>query len=414
MKLRLAVSVLIVCFSFSDLFAEAFFAGNVKSVNSDSSFNAMRNPALMSGQKSDSVGFFYYYLYNAYTDISGNVAYGAGVMDLNGSVKDKYNGIVSLSYVKKFQSSSLGIAIRNPEDTDQALINESTLDITSAAGPVSSEKKDKKSFATSTVISYSSDLGRNESVGIQFEIGASTASEIKSKHENAPVKDYKMEISTDKIIGNLNLGYRLATGRFEIGAILNFGEYIYENQKYSYNNNISPFSKSEKEISSYLYRNKGFEYTLGAGYNITNKLVFDYEITNGIPYKNGKKELKDDDYGVFAEKDEKKIVNLFWSTAGGFNYKYNQFLNFGFGGGAAIQKSEKIRSNGIKLGDTNYIIYSLLAGAEIKPTAGMNLFFGLSNYYRKQTMNEDSGIVSVNIDFDLLYVNALFGASTFF
>jgi len=412
MKLMLAVSVLIVSFSFSDLFAEAFFAGNVKSVNSDSGFNAQRNPALMSGQKRDTLGFSLFYMYNTYNDTSGLLSMGPIELNVDGSAKEKINGSFSFSYVKKLQEGSFGFAVKNAEGTDQILINKSTLEISTAAGSVSTEKNEKKSFAASTLFSYSRDLGRNESAGIQLEIGTSTENKKKSKHEISPLKDYKVEITTDQLIGNLNCGYSYVTNKYEIGAILKFGEYIYEKGKYRYNNNLTPFDKNEKEISPYIYRNKGFEYTLGLGYNLTRKLLFEIESTLAIPLDVKKKELKDDDDGVLAEKHETSHINFSGGANAGLNYKYNSNLKLGFGGGTAVYRSESTGSGGIKFGKGNLNVYSVLAGAEIKPTEEVSLLFGLNSYYMKQSMKLEMGLLSMKIDIDALYFNVFAGAST--
>ncbi len=410
MKFKLAVSILFISLSIADVFAEAFFAGNASSVNADSGYNALRNPALMSGQKKDSAAVSYFYSYNAYNDISGEIT---GVLNLKMDVesKEKYNGTLSLSYVKKFTDYSLGIGIRNPDGTDQFQIKETTNKTTGVALPINNKtEEDKKSFALSTVLSFSKDLARDESFGIQFEVGAASSTVKKAKYESLGPKDSVMQITTDKIIGNLNCGYRYVSNRFEFGAILKFGEYVYEKEEYSYKDNLSS-NKNSKKVSPYFYRNKGPEYTLGLGYNITNKLLFNFETKIGMPYVVSKNELKDDDDGVFAEKGGKTYLDYSGGATGGFSYNYSRNFNFGFGVGAAVYKTESTDSNEIKTGEGTFNAYSFISGAEIKPAEGVSILFGLGCYYIRQTAKADIGSLVLNLNIDSLYLNAIAGAS---
>jgi hypothetical protein len=412
MKTKFTV-LFIIAFSLN-LYAEAFFSGSVNSVNSDSGFNALRNPALMSGQDKDSMGFSYFYSYNAFTDISGDIA-GVSGLDMDVSVEERYNGTISFSYVKKDNGNSYGFAIRKPEGADQGLISESTNKITATVPAIYTKTtEDKKSFAVSAVLSYSKELSRHESVGLQFETGISTVMLTKEIYDNGPpVEDYDMEITTNKVIGNMNCGYRFAANKYEIGAIMKFGEYAYEKQKYSYKDNLSSNNKDE-EVSPYLYRNKGLEYTLGFGYNITNGFIFNIEANIGIPFESKKRELNDDDNGVMAEKNWKNYLNYSGGVTGGFNYKYSQNFNLGFGGGVATYKADSAGDYGIKAGESKSTVYSILTGAEIKLAGSVNLLFGFNTYYLQQSLKADSAVQSMTFEIDALYLNAIAGASTYF
>jgi hypothetical protein len=412
MKTKFTV-LFIIAFTLN-LYAEAFFSGSVNSVNSDSGFNALRNPALMSGQDKDSMGFSYFYSYNAFTDISGDIS-GVSGLDMDVSIKEQYNGTLSFSYVKKYNENSFGFAIRKPEGADQGLISESTNKITATVPAINTKTiEDKKSFAVSGVLSYSKELSRHESIGLQFETGVSSVMLTKEKYDNGPpVKDYDMEITTNKIIGNMNCGYRFAANKYEIGAIMKFGEYAYEKQEYSYKDNLTSNDK-DKEVSPYLYRNKGLEYTLGFGYNVTNRFIFNIETNIGIPFESKKRELKDDDNGVMAKKNGKNYMNYSGGVTGGFNYKFSQNFNLGFGGGAAIYEADSAGDYGIKAGESKSTVYSILTGAEIKTAGGVNLLLGFNVYYLQQSMKADSGVQSMKFEIDALYVNAIAGASMYF
>jgi len=407
MKFRVVNIVILILFLSADIYAEAFLAGSVNSVNSDSGFNALRNPALMSGQKKDSAGFFYFYSYAAYTSVEGDIK-PLTAEKIESTSDEKFNGTLSISYVKRIQRNSFGFAVRKADGTDQVLISESSFSIT-APGISNETKEEKKSFAVSTVFSYSRSLGRNEAVGIQLETGVSSVLQEKNIKKLTP-ENYNMEITTDKLLGNLNCGYNFESNKYEIGAVIKFGEYYYERQKYFYSDNLTS-AKNEKEVSPYLHRNKGLEYTLGLGYNITNRLIFDMEATIGTPFEIKKTEYKDDDNGIMAENNSRSYVKYSAQVNGGLSCRYSRNLNLGIGGAAAIYKADSAGVNGIKFGLSSYNAYSITTGAEIKAAEGVNIILGFSSYYLMSTMKADLAGQSLKLNVNALYMNAIAGVS---
>ncbi len=421
MNFRYYIILLLVVLAGTNSYSEALLSGSVTSVDYDSGFNALRNPALMSRQKKNSAGTFCSYSWNVYNEISGDVNIPLlSNTNIKASSEEKYNGTLSLSYVNRFDHSALGIAITKPEGAEQLTKSESRFSITGeyAPGPVyikNDSIEEKKSSAISTVISWGGNLDRNQSAGLQFETGISSSTSTKKKTESGfSNKNYNMEISTERLICSLNCGYYYSDNNCSIGAIIKSGGFVREKQEYSYRNNLSPFDENQKKVSPYIFRNSGLEYILGFKYNFTNRFHFNMEVTTGSPFDNSKKELKDDDAGVMAEKKSRTFIRYSAGATGGFSFRYNRNLQLGFGGGAKTFSADTADDDRIKTGETDYIIYSLITGAEIKPAEDVNLLFGLSSYYYRSHMKSDTSSVSMKLEDTSVYINFIAGASVFY
>jgi hypothetical protein len=422
MILKIIKILLIILLLSVQLYAEAFFAGGVSSVNSDSGFNALRNPALMSGQDKDSAGFIYMHLYNVYTDTSGTIEDSSlSDTEIEVTSDEKYNANFSLSYVNRFSGGAFGFAVRKPEGEDQVRISESNFAMSGIYTPLpmpieikNETNEETKSFAISSVISYSKDLGRNESVGIQFETGISeSTSEKEKKSSGFGNEDYNMEVSTKKLIGNLNCGYYYVADKYQVGAIIKIGEYAYEKQDYSYENNLTSAEKSD-EVSPFLYKNKGIEYTLGFGYNLTNTLLFNLEMNIGLPFDKETQSLKDDDNGLMAEEESTEYANYSSLVSGGFDYKYSPNLKLGIGCGVGIYSADVSGSDGIKIGEYGYNRYSFITGLEVRPAENIRILFGLSLIYFELSQKSNVGSQKLDIESEAFYMNALVGASMYY
>ncbi|PKL16380.1 MAG: hypothetical protein CVV49_16605 [Spirochaetae bacterium HGW-Spirochaetae-5] len=364
---------------------------------------------------------FFLYTHDVYNDGSANIDNPLiADAEIDFDSDEKFNGNISISYVNRFIGGAFGFGIRKPEGTDQLLSSESSFSMRGiyipGFIPVKNETIEKKNaFALSTVFSYSKDFGRNEYVGLQFETGYSDSTVKKEKSgTGGSIVDYDMEISTRDLIGNLNCGYNYKWDDFEFGAIIKFGEYKYRKQEYSYSDNILAGNNKDDDVSPYLFKSKGIEYTLGMGYRISHNLTFDFEITAGLPFDKKNKKLKDDDNGVMASENSREYVNYTAGAAGGFNYKFSKDLKIGLGGNAGIYSADVTDHEHLKIEEFTYNVYSLLTGAEYSPVEGINIILGTSLYYLMLNKKSESGSQSIKIEIQTLYLNALAGVSMYY
>ena len=358
-------------FAFSvNLYAEAFFAGGVSLINSDSCFNALRNPALMSNQSAENISFMYQYSYLLPSDAESDIKIGAVEGGADTSLNEDFNGVLYFSSVMHSGRSSYGIGIsKNGEDQ----ITFSSSDADSQLGAFTSHTtEEKKVYGVNFILSYSFKMNSKESIGLQMETSASYESTEKDEVTNTFETKNGVIEKTRVTTGGL-IGYNLREENFEFGAIVKTGSYGFENQKYE--STSSTLGYHENEVSNYYMHDDGLGIMLGLGLKISPGLRLLLEGGYIIPFSFEEKGWSDD---TFVENTSEISVIYTALARSGVNYRYNRFVNFGFGGGVTTYKAKLSGDDSVQVGSSIVYIYQLTSGIDVKPSKDYTLLFGLS------------------------------------
>jgi len=402
MKLRFAIISFLLSLFCGDLYADAIFAGNVTSVNSDSGLNALRNPALMSKQKDDSIGIFYMYSYLMHSDFDVNLSFSGLDADTNATNHENYNGALILSDVFHSGKNAYGIGITKTDD-GQAVLSNSETDINLLSYNSNSTEKTRY-FGSSVMLSYSHEINNNDSLGLQIETTA--FNEYKKKNTVTSTPDnINFQTETTRIKSSCSFGYHLIENSFEFGAILNTGSFGIENQKYELTNTSG---HNEHKISNYYIRKDGIGVLLGFAIKPATKWVFNFEAGSILPYSYKEKQW---DETTLEESTNKINVIYTFLAKGGLNYKYNQYINFGFGGSYVSYKANSTDTDGFEADISKAVIYMATAGIDIRPSKNFTLLLGLDyKLYVLDSGNLDP-LNKFQIGFMKHYIEAIAGIS---
>jgi len=352
------------------LYAEAFFAGGVSSINSDSSFNALRNPALMSNQSAENISFMYQYSYLLPSDAEADITIGVVDGGADTSLSEKFNGVLYFSSVMHSGRSSYGIGIsKNGED--QITIGSSDVD-TQIGLYTAKGSEDKKTYGANFLLSYSFKMNSKESIGFQMETSALYESTEKYEVNNALETKNNVIEKTRVTTGGI-FGYNLREENFEFGAIVKTGSYGIENQKYELNS--STMGYHENDVSNYYMHDDGFGIMLGLGLKISPGWRLLIEGGYMIPFSFEEKGWSDE---TFVENTSEITIIYTALVRSGVNYKYNRFIDFGFGGGVTTYKGKSTGDDSVQVGSSTLYMYQLTSGIDIKPSKDYTLLFGLS------------------------------------
>lgn len=353
-----------------NLYPEAFFAGSVSSVNSDSSFNALRNPALMSNQSAENISFMYQYSYllpsDAKTDITISGFDGGGETSLN----EDFNGVFYFSSVMHSGRSSYGFGIsKNGED--QVTLSSSEGD--AQVGVFTSRTdEEKKFYGANLLLSYSFKLNAKESIGFQLENSVSYESSEKDEI-NSALETKNIVVEKTRVTTGGRIGYNLREDNFEFGAIVTTGSYGFENQNYELTSSVDGYR--ENEVSDYYMNDDGFGVLLGFCLKPAPGWRVSLEGGYIIPFSFDEKSWSDE---TFTESTSEISIIYTALARGGLNYRFNRFIDFGFGGGITAYKAKSSGDDSVQVGSSVLHMYQLTSGVDIRPSKDYTLLFGLS------------------------------------
>jgi len=379
------------------LYAEAVNSGSTVSVNSDSSFNALRNPALMSHQQTENISFMYMYSYLMHSKADADLTFGAVSVELDPEISEDYNGAFYISDVEHSGQNSYGIGISRAGD-GQVIFSSTQLDSTGF-----SSTEDKVYIGSTLMLSYAYKMNNTESIGLQIETAAFIESKESDEIDGTDKKN--LQIDKTRVTSGCTLGYSLRENDFEFGVMLKSGRYGFENQKYKLDiNGIG----SEKKISNYFMNDEGPGVLFGFGIKPRGGYLVCFETGYLIPYTHEEKSCDED---TLAEITGDINLKYAYTLKCGINYNYSSFINFGFGGSYTKSKADSSDEDGIKYGDTDYSIYQLASGIDIKPSKNYTLLFGLIYQRIILDMRTENSTSSVHLGITNDYLNFMAGVA---
>jgi len=348
-----------------NLYADSVTSGNTISVNSDSSFNALRNPALMSRQYAGNISFMYQYSYLMNSDADVDVELEGIDAESEFSQNEDYNGILSFSKVFHSGRSSYGIGISGTGD-GQVAFGDTEISLQLGSYDVTSTEE-KKYIGSTLMLSYSYKLNNHESFGMQIETAGSSESIEKEKKGT---EESTLNIDKNRLTSGCSFGYYLFENNYEFGAVFKSGRYGVENQKYELNKNSVD---SDEEISNYYMNDEGPGLLFGFGIKPSSKFKVFFETGYTIPYSHEEKSCDDD---TLAESTDNVNLAYTYGARGGISYMYSRFINIGFGGSYIRNKTDYTDKDNIKRKEEKFSVYQVTVGVDIKPSKEYTLLFG--------------------------------------
>lgn len=377
MDMKIKIFTLFIIAFTINLYAEAVNSGSSSAVNSDSSFNALRNPALMSRQQTENFSFIYGYSSLMNAEVDTDFKYGGVPLDIDAEIGEDYNGVLYFSDVEHSGQSSYGFGISKTSDGQ---IVSSSMEL---EGSGFSTTEDTTYVGATFMLSYSYKLNSTESFGIQIETAVLNESKDTEKIDTPDKINIQEDIK--KVTSGITLGYYLLEDNFQFGIMFKSGRYGVENQKYELDVNGI---ESDGKISNYYMNDEGPGVLFGFGLKPERGYLLCIEAGYVIPYSHEEKSFDDDTF-----EKTKGTVNLKYAYVlrGGLSYDWSRYINIGIGGSYTGSKADSSYKDGIKSGSTDYSIYQVTSGIDIKPSKEYTILLSLAyNRVLLDMKNEDS------------------------
>lgn len=407
-KYRILLIPLLLLFNLTSIYADSSTAGNTVTVNRESGFNALRNPALMSWQDSDSMGLGFVYSIQAYNNTEGTVNNGVTETPIDAESESIFKGIVLFSYVLRNKDHTFGVGLRNTDDAQYAL-SESSQEF-NMSGTILRSSEKKEIINVSSVLSYSYRLNNRQTLGIQAETGYALNTVNKNTKISSIPADIDTDIETEKITATLSTGYSYIGNNFEMGLLLNSGEYCTEKNSGSRSgfSGGTPVSGHE-ETESDIYQSKGYGLMAGIAFRPYYKLLLDIEAGTQIPFEDDKKTINDD----LNEINTNIKSSLVYLVRIGADYRIDRNLSAGVGAGY-ILLSSNTDSSDTKSTDVDLNLFEFTTGCEYRFSDSLTLLISCSMLYITADMGMKSPGMEIDLSADTLNVNFATGVSMYF
>ncbi len=382
-KMKLFVLCVLIFFV-TDLSADSIFAGNPGTVDAESGFNALKNPALMSMQAGNSTAFVYNQSMTVNSETRGEIDFDdVNITEetLDVDYSDKYKGNLTLSHVARTGRTSFGMGL-NGGDDGQFVLKESNITIEGESTGIPftiTGDEDEKGFSLGPVVSWSYRFSRNESVGIQLEGTVLRTESTNNGYDTSSLEYTVKDKELRRYTGSITLGYHMKGDKFDIGMVLRTGEYGYESSELDYENKTI-LTDEHEEVDLYFIKNKGMEISLGFLFRPGPRLKLMIEGGAAMPYIHKQKEISDDS-PFDVEKSESR-AGLNYVFKAGLDYHLTAGLNVGLGG-AYYRFKSKTYSSDIPAGRNALRGYEFIMGFDYNIGDGLNLLIGTGIFYGK-------------------------------
>ncbi len=376
------------------LFAEKAFISNMNTVAPESSFNAIRNPALMSFGKGSSIGVAY--MYNRLADSKSETDIVLSGTKLNSKVESdqEYDGAVFLSTVYKSYKNSFGFGIARGDDgqmiknsTDMALYEPM-----SGLTFLSHEKKEN--FGTIFNLSYSYRVSPHYSIGLQGEFLVASSSVNRESHVDMLNEHKEVEVERKSVTSGLSVGYFYSGDLIDFGLMIKSGRYGFEEASYKYRDTTA---SNSKDISSYHLNDEGPSIVTGLSLKPSNVFSVSFTIGASTPYSYKTKECDDENVSLNEYESTHKLKYGMLS-GGAFYWRPNYRVLIG-AGVSFLSFKEEIESEAmLTKGIQRFSILQFSTGISLKASNDAEIFGGISWNDMKGEMENHKTNLDMNID----------------
>lgn len=380
-----------------NLQAESALSGNISSVNSDSGFNAIRNPALMSMKKRDNLSLLYIYSYLASAETDSDIALSGLSPETELFIDEDFNGELIISAVKQSGRSSFGFGLtKGPEG--QIYRSSTELKLNSESFNVKHKEK-REDTGANLIFSYSYRLKKNSAAGIQIENVVSKVSQSTDNFsftENTVYEDENVDTERNRFSSGISVGYVYSERFFEAGTFIKSGRFGYENREYKYKEKVSG-SETDKKISNYFIHDEGAALVGGVNLKPSQVLSFAFEGGVAFPYSYTVKECDQEESSL--DKIENKVkLDLSYLLRGGITLRAGSKVKLSAGGSFVNYKAEINGKDNNSESVQDAMLIRASAGADIRVSDGINLIAGAGYSISETDMTNRNKDVSMELE----------------
>lgn len=378
--LRQLFIIMLIAAAAAELPADPVLSGSINTVNPGSSFNALRNPALMRGYRQNAQGMLFLSSHDLDLNYEGEIDFGVFTdAELSVTSEEKLNLSFFFSSVHHSGRGSFGFGIKQNSSNQFLLSSSETVITATNPSPLESiSKEDKMEAGLGLVFSYAFNVRRNEALGFFIENNYYNKKLTKNikVYTPAPISDRDFESEARGVSFIPGLGLHVAGSRDEAGFVLRMGEIMFETQDYNVSDSVPLTSDSEK-ISLFHYFNRGPEALVGYSRRVRRDVTFSTEAGFMFPFQ--KKEVKRDDESL---KNENSFTNLKrgFSLGGALDINFSRDIIFSAGLVYLSIKNLSYDKDGIRSGSSEFNVMQLNGGMDYKISEELNLLFGAGIY----------------------------------
>jgi len=376
------------------LLAEKALISNINTVAPESSFNAIRNPALMSFGKGSSIGVAY--MYNTLADSKTEADVVLSGTKFNSKVESdqEYDVTFFLSTVYKSDKSSFGFGIARGDDGQ---MKKSSTDITlyePISGLTFRTHEKKENFGTIFNLSYSYRLSPHYSIGLQGESLMASSSVNKESHVDMLNEHKEVEMKRDSVTSGLSVGYFYSGDLIDFGFMIKSGRYGFEEASYKYRDTIA---SNDKDISSYSLNDEGPSGAAGISIKPAENFSVSFSIGASMPYSHKVKECDDDTSSLYEYENTLK-VNYGLASAGALFWNINRRVLLGAGVSFLIFNQD-IESGEIAMsGKEKFSLLRFSTAITLKASRDAEIFAGVNWNNMNGTMESHKNNFEMAID----------------
>jgi hypothetical protein len=376
------------------ILAEKAFISNIQVVEPQSSFNAIRNPALMSFGKGSSIGVAY--MYNRLADSKSETDIVLSGTKLNSKVESdqEYDGAVFLSTVYKSDKNSFGFGIARGDD-GQMIKNSTGMALyepMSGLTFLSHEKKEN--FGTIFNLSYSYRVSPHYSIGLQGEFLVASSSVNRESHVDMLNEHKEVEVERKSVTSGLSVGYFYSGDLIDFGLMIKSGRYGFEEASYKYRDTTA---SNSKDISSYFINDKSPSGAAGISIKPGEIFSISFSIGASMPYNYNVKECDDDNSSLYEYEKTVKL-NYGLASAGALFWKPGSRVLLGAGVSFLIfnqdTESDEIAMNGSE----KFSLLRFSTAITLKASRDAEIFAGLNWNDTKGNMESHKNNFDMAID----------------
>ncbi len=409
MNLSKKLFILLFIASVTELTADPVLSGSINTVNSGSSFNALRNPALMRGDRQNTQGLIFLSSHDLDINYTGEIDLMLFTdAELSVNSEEKLNLSFFFSSVHHSGRGSFGFGIKQ-NSSNQFLLG-STETVITATNPSfleSISKEEKMEAGLGLLFSYAFNVRRNEALGFFIENNYyyKTLTKNIKVYNPALIGDREFESEIRGISFIPGLGLHVAGNRDEAGFILRMGEIMFEQQDYTVSDAVPLTSDSEK-IPLFYYFNRGPEALAGYSRRVGKDSTFSAEAGFMFPFQ--KKEVKRDDETL---ENENSFTNLKrgFSLGGALEVNLRRDIQLSTGLIYLSIKNKSYDKDGVRAGSSEFSVVQLSGGIDYNISEELNLLFGAGIY--RVDADFSSSSIGMDITAESTYLNLSAGIS---
>lgn len=376
------------------ILAEKAFISNIQVVEPQSSFNAIRNPALMSFGRGSSIGVAY--MYNSLTESKTEADFVLSGTKFNSKVESdqEYDGAFFLSTVYKSDKNSFGFGIARGDDGQMKKSSTDTTLYEPISGLTFRTHEKKENFGTIFNLSYSYRLSPHYSIGLQGESLMASSSVNNESHVDMLNEHKEVEVERDSVTSGLSVGYFYSGDLIDFGLMIKSGRYGFEEASYKYRDTTA---SNSKDISSYSLNDEGPSGSVGISIKPAGNFSVSFSIGASMPYSHKIKECNEDTSSLDEYENTLKL-NYGLASAGALFWNISRRVLLGAGVSFLIFNQDTESDEIAMSGKEKFSLLRFSTAITLKASRDAEIFAGVNWNNMNGTMESHKTNFDMSID----------------